>query len=65
MVAGWAENVGVILAALVASLFLGLGQIGALFAVCAVMVAGAAALVAPVRVAGHRAGRRGQRRRPD
>ena len=52
VVAGWAENVGVILAALVASLFLGLGQIGALFAVCAAMVAGAAALVAPVRVAG-------------
>ena len=52
VVAGWAENVGVILAALVASLFLGLGQIGALFAVCAALVAGAAALVAPVRVAG-------------
>ena len=52
VVAGWAENVGVVVAALVASLFLGLGQIGALFAVCAVLVAGGAALVAPVRVAG-------------
>ncbi len=52
VVAGWAENVGVVVAALVASLFLGLGQIGALFAVCAVLVAGSAALVAPVRVAG-------------
>ena len=52
VVAGWAENVGVVLAALIASLFLGLGQIGALFAVCAVLVAAGAALVAPVRVAG-------------
>ena len=41
VVAGWAENTGVVLAALVAALFLGLGQIGALFAVCAVLVAAA------------------------
>ena len=52
VVAGWAENLGVVLSALVASLFLGLGQIGTLFAVCAVLVAGAAVLVAPVRVTG-------------
>ena len=52
VVAGWAENLGVVLSALVASLFLGLGQIGALFAVCAVLVAGGAVLVAPVQ--GHR-----------
>jgi MFS family permease len=48
VVAGWAENLGVVLSALVASLFLGLGQIGTLFAVCALLVAGAAVLVAPV-----------------
>ena len=52
VVAGWAENAGVLLAALVAALFLGTGQIGALFAVCAGLVVGAAVLVAPVRVAG-------------
>ena len=52
VVAGWAENLGVVLSALAASLFLGLGQIGTLFAVCAVLVAGGAALVAPVRVTG-------------
>jgi MFS family permease len=52
VVAGWAENAGILLAALVAALFLGTGQIGALFAVCAGLVAGAAVLVVPVRVAG-------------
>jgi MFS family permease len=52
VVAGWAENLGVVLSALIASLFLGLGQIGALFAVCAALVAGGAALGAPVRVTG-------------
>jgi hypothetical protein len=52
VVAGWAENAGMLLAALVAALFLGTGQIGALFAVCAGLVAGAAVLAAPVRVAG-------------
>ena len=52
VVAGWAENLGVVLSALVASLFLGLGQLGTLFAVCAVLVAGGALLGAPVRVTG-------------
>jgi hypothetical protein len=49
VVAGWAESTGVVLAALIAALFLGLGQIGVLFAVCAGFVAAAAILVAPVR----------------
>jgi MFS family permease len=52
VVAGWAENLGVVLSALVASLFLGLGQLGTLFAVCTVLVAGGVALVAPARVFG-------------
>src|SRR6185312_8334196 len=52
VVAGWAENAGMLIAALVAALFLGIGQIGTLFAVCAGLVAGAAVLAAPVRVAG-------------
>ena len=52
VVASWAENAGMLIAALVAALFLGIGQIGTLFAVCAGLVAGAAVLVAPVRVAG-------------
>ena len=52
VVAGWAESTGVVLAALVAALFLGLGQIGVLFAVCAGFAAAAAVLVVPVRVSG-------------
>jgi len=52
VVAGWAESAGMLIAALVAALFLGIGQIGTLFAVCAGLVAGAAVLAAPVRVGG-------------
>ena len=52
VVAGWAESTGVVLAALLAARFLGLGQIGVLFAVCAGFAAAAAVLVAPVRVSG-------------
>jgi MFS family permease len=52
VVAGWAESTGVVLAALAAALFLGLDQIGVLFAVCAGFAAAAAVLVAPVRVSG-------------
>ena len=52
VVAGWAENAGILIAALVAALFLGIGQIGTLFAVCAGLVAAGAVLAAPVRVAG-------------
>jgi MFS family permease len=52
VVAGWAENAGMVLAALVAALFLGIGQIGTLFAVNAGFVAAAAILAAPMRVPG-------------
>lgn len=52
VVAGWAENAGIVLAALLAALFLGAGQIGGLFAVSAGLVAAAAVLVIPVRIAG-------------
>src|SRR6185312_12870336 len=48
VVAGWAENAGMLIAALVAALFLGIGQIGTLFAVSAGLVAGTAVLAAPV-----------------
>jgi MFS family permease len=50
VVAGWAENAGIVLAALLAAVFLGLGQIGTLFAVNAGFVAAAAVLAAAVRV---------------
>jgi MFS family permease len=52
VVAGWAENGGMVLAALLAALFLGAGQIGGLFAASAGLVAAAAILVLPVRIAG-------------
>jgi MFS family permease len=52
VVAGWAENGGMVLAALLAALFLGAGQIGGLFAASAGLVAAAAVLVLPVRIAG-------------
>jgi MFS family permease len=52
VVAGWAENAGMVLAALLAALFLGAGQIGGLFAVSAGLVGAAAVLVLPVRITG-------------
>jgi len=51
-VAGWAENGGILLAAVVAAVFLALDQIGTLFAVNAAFVVLAAVLVFPVKVPG-------------
>lgn len=52
VMAGWAENVGMVVAAAMAALLLSTGQIGLLFALSAAVVAVAAALVAPVRASG-------------
>jgi MFS family permease len=52
VIAGWAENFGILLAAAIAAFFLDIGHIGWLFALCAALAAIAAVLVAPVRVAG-------------
>ena len=56
VVAGWAENGGIVLAALVAALFLGIGQIGTLFAVNAGFVAAARHPHRPGAGVRHRAG---------
>jgi MFS family permease len=52
VIAGWAENFGIVFSAVVAAIFLKIDKIDLLFALSAVFVAIAAILVAPVRVAG-------------
>jgi MFS family permease len=48
--AGWAENFGIVFSAVVAAVFLKIGQIGWIFALSAAFVGIAAVLVVPVRV---------------
>jgi MFS family permease len=52
VVAGWAENFGIVFSAAVAAIFLQIGQIGWIFALGAGFVGIAAVLVVPVRVPG-------------
>jgi MFS family permease len=52
VMAGWAENFGIVFSAAIAAIFLKIGQIDLLFASSAAFVGVAAILVAPVRVSG-------------
>jgi predicted MFS family arabinose efflux permease len=52
VVAGWAEDFGIILSAAIAAIFLKIGRIDLLFAASAALVGVAAILVGPLRVAG-------------
>ncbi len=52
VIAGWAENFGIVFSAVIAAIFLKIGKIDLLFALSAAFVGIAAILVAPVRVSG-------------
>lgn len=52
VIAGWAENFGIVISAAIAAIFLEIGQIASLFALSAAFVGIAAILVVPVRVSG-------------
>ena len=52
VIGGWAENFGIVVSAAIAAIFLDIGRIGLLFALCAAFDVIAAILVAPVRASG-------------